>query len=45
MSGVKPKPIIKVLWPMTTDADDPMNQSEFEQNTRAGRQERENERE
>ena len=36
MSVVKPKPKL-ALWPITTDEDNPMNQSDFEANTRRRR--------
>ena len=41
MSVVKPKPK-QLLWPITTDADNPMNQSELEENTCSRCQAREN---
>ena len=41
VSVVKPKPK-QLLWPIKNRADNPMNQSEFEANTRSRRQPREN---
>ena len=38
----KPKPNFKLLWSITTDADNPVNQSELKENTVGGTEAREN---